>query len=91
MSEDITWRLERIEMLLSKLVEAEPPQEWYDTKTAGEMVGRSAYSVREWCRNGRVHAEKRACGRGAAKEWMISNQELQRVKAEGLLPIKPSR
>ena len=88
MNDDILERLERIELQLDVLVNAKVTQEWYDTKTAAEILDRSAYSVREWCRLGRVRAEKRACGRGAAKEWMISHEELQRIKSEGLLPIK---
>ena len=80
-------KLNRIESRLSDLIEERTFQEWYDTKTAAEILGRSAYSVREWCRLGRVKAEKRACGRGSAKEWMISHEELQRIKAEGLLPL----
>ncbi len=62
-------------------------QEWYDTKATAEILGRSAYSVREWCRLGRVRTKKRRCGRGGAKEWMISHEELERIKSEGLLPL----
>jgi hypothetical protein len=80
-------RLERIELQLDVLVNARATQEWYDTKTVGKILGRSPYSVREWCRLGRVDAEKRVCGRGTAKEWMISHEELERIKAEGLLPV----
>ena len=50
------------------------------------IVERSPYSVREWCRLGRVRAEKRRCGRGTSKEWMISHEELTRIRNEGLLP-----
>lgn len=84
---EILERLDRIEETLAVLVTRQTVQEWYDTKTAAEMLDRSPYSVREWCRLGRVHAEKRRCGRGTAKEWMISHEEIQRFKAEGLLPI----
>ena len=80
-------RLERIESLLTCLVEQQQIQDWYDTKTVAEMIGRSAYRVREWCRLGRIHAEKRSCGRGRNQEWMISHEELMRIKSEGLLPL----
>ena len=79
-------RLERIEIALGMLVGQRQVQDWYDTHTAAEILGRSHYRVREWCREGRVHAEKRACGRGRAKEWMISHEELMRIKSKGLLP-----
>ncbi len=88
MMEVILSHLERIELQLNRLMDERTVQEWYDTKTAGDIFGRSAYSVREWCRLGRVRADKRVCGRGTAKEWMISNTELQRIKAEGLLPLR---
>ena len=68
-------RLQRIESQLDVLVNATPSQEWYDTKTVAEILGRSAYSVREWCRLKRLHAEKRAFGRGSSKDWMISRNE----------------
>ena len=83
---EILARLEKIETVLMTLIEQRQVQDWYDTKTAAEILGKSAYSVREWCRLGRVHAEKRSCGRGTSKEWMISHEELMRIKSEGLLP-----
>jgi hypothetical protein len=91
MNEIILERLERIEAALATLIDQRQVQDWYDTKTAGDILGRSAYSVREWCRLGRVRAEKRSCGRGTSKEWMISHEELMRIKAQGLLPQTPPR
>jgi len=83
---EILERLERIETALSTLIEQRQVQEWYDTQTAAALLGKSAYTVREWCRLGRARAEKRSCGRGTSKEWMISHAELLRIKSEGLLP-----
>ena len=85
---EIIERLERIETALRALTEQRQVQKWYDTATAAKILGKAAYSVREWCRLGRVRAEKRACGRGTSKEWMISHEELMRIKAEGLLPLR---
>ena len=84
---EILVRLEKIEVALLALVGQRQVQDWYDTKTVAEILGKSAYSIREWCRLGRVRAEKRSCGRGTSKEWMISHGELMRIKAEGLLPL----
>ncbi|MCC7086525.1 MAG: hypothetical protein IT427_16120 [Pirellulales bacterium] len=64
-------------------------QDWYDTASAAEQLDRDSYTVREWCRQERCKAEKRNCGRGKSKEWMISHEELMRIKSEGLLPRKP--
>jgi len=84
---EILARLDRIEDTLAVLVQQRMVQDWYDTRTVAEILGRSQYRVREWCRLGRVQAEKRPCGRGTSKEWMISHEELMRIKSEGLLPL----
>jgi hypothetical protein len=79
-------RLERIEAALSSLVEQRVPRGWYSTAEAARVLGRAEFTVREWCRLGRVHAEKRRCGRGRSREWMIAHAELLRIQDEGLLP-----
>ncbi len=84
---EILAHLRRIEQAVGALTEQRQVQDWYDTKTVAEILGKSQYRVREWCRLGRVHAEKRPCGRGNSKEWMMSHDELMRIKGEGLLPL----
>ncbi len=88
---ELQQRLARIEACLKILIEQKRVQEWYDTRTVAAILDRSPYSVREWCRLGRVQAEKRPCGRGTSKEWIISHGELERIKSEGLLPISATR
>lgn len=85
--EEIGERLSRIETLLLTLVNQEPPKEYYSTTEVAEILDRAEFTVREWCRLGRIWAEKRQCGRGTSKEWMISHEELQRIRNEGLLPL----
>jgi hypothetical protein len=60
---------------------------WYSPEEVAEILGKQPYTVREWCRWGRVNARKRPTGRGDAKEWEISHEELERIKSHGLLPI----
>ena len=79
-------RLERIESLLVSLVNDQPEKTYYTTREVAEILGKAEFTVREWCRAGRIWAEKRQCGRGTAKEWMISREELVRIQNEGLLP-----
>ena len=63
-------------------------KDWYTTGEAAESLGRDKYTVREWCREGRIRAEKRQAGRGKAKEWMISHEEVERYRNYGLLPSR---
>jgi len=52
-----------------------------------ELVNREAYTVREWCRLGRVRAEKQHSGRGKYPLWVISHDEVLRYEREGLLEL----
>jgi transposase len=83
---DVMVRLERIERLLSQIIEKPAQREYYSTSEVAEILNRAEFTVREWCRLGRILAEKRRSGRGRSKEWMISHEELSRVQNEGLLP-----
>jgi hypothetical protein len=79
-------RLMRIEAALSDLVNRRLEKEWYTTTEIAEQLGKAEFTVREWCRLGRIHAEKRPCGRGCSQEWIVSHEELRRIRNEGLLP-----
>lgn len=81
-------RLGRMESLLQQLVEQKAVKDWYSTKEVAERLGKAEFTVREWCRNGRLHAEKKGSGRGPHAGWVISHQELLRYQREGLLPVK---
>src|SRR3954447_15111388 len=59
----------------------------YTTAEVAEIVGKAEFTVREWCRRGRMRGEKRACGRGTSGEWVVSHEELTRYRNEGLLPL----
>lgn len=85
---EIVQRLSVLEGLLQKLIDAPIAKEMYTTREAAELLGKAEFTVREWCRLGRVHAEKKKAGRGVASEWIISNTELTRIRNEGLLPVE---
>jgi hypothetical protein len=84
-------RLENIEAMLVVLVERQQVREWYTTQEFAQTVGKAEFTVREWCRLGRVHAEKRMSGRGAFPAWVISHSELLRYQREGLVPCRLTR
>lgn len=87
MSDNILQTLERLEALVMVLVERQTVREWYSTGEFAKLVGKAEFTVREWCRLGRIHAEKRRSGRGAFPAWVISHQELLRYQREGLVPL----
>lgn len=88
MNEIILDRLNNIERMLADLIGAKDlMQEYYSTTDLAKILQKAEWTVREWCRLGRVRASKRRSGRGRAKEWMVSHEELKRIKSEGLLPL----
>jgi hypothetical protein len=62
-------------------------KEWYSTAEVAEELGRAEFTVREWCRQGRVNAQKKGSGRGRYQSWVICHEELLRLRREGLLPL----
>jgi dTDP-glucose pyrophosphorylase len=81
----IEQRLEKIEAMLALMVQQQV-KEWYTTGEFAALVGKAEYTVRQWCRMGRIRAQKKDSGRGKHGGWAISHLELQRVQRAGLLP-----
>jgi Helix-turn-helix domain len=81
-------RLEHIENLLLALYERQQVRDWYTTAQAAQLLGKAEFTVREWCRLGRLKAEKRISGRGAYPAWVISHASLLEYQREGLLPLR---
>ena len=79
-------RLEKIESMLAVLVERQTIKDFYEVEEFARLVGKAAFTVREWARLGRIHAVKRKSGRGASFQWVIGHGELLRYQREGLLP-----
>ena len=87
MSEELLFhRLTKIEERLQELLNEKQQKDFYSTQEVAESLGKAEFTVREWCRLGRIRASKRATGRGRSQEWMVSHDELTRVRNEGLLP-----
>ena len=81
-------RLVRIEGMLTVLVERQQVRDWYTTQEFGESVGKAEFTIREYCRLGRLRAEKRQSGRGSYPQWVLAHSELDRYRRNGLLPIQ---
>ena len=85
---DLYERLVRIEETLQQIAVQRHRKRWYTVAEVATLLGRVEFTVREWCRLGRVKADKRPCGRGVSQEWAISHEELERIENEGLLPLR---
>lgn len=81
-------RLDRIEASLAVLVERQTVRDWYSTVEIAHLLGKAEFTVREWCRQGRIRAEKKGSGRGKYQGWVISHDEMLRIQKEGLLAPK---
>ena len=83
-------RMAAIENTLAELhamvANPEPQRDWYTVAEVAQKLSRADFTVREWARLGRIYASKRACGRGPTQEWIISAEEVERIRNEGLLP-----
>ena len=79
-------RLDRLESMLAMLIERQTVRDWYTTEEVAQLLGKAEFTIREWCRLGRIRAQKRGSGRGPHLAWAISHEELLRYRREGLLP-----
>src|SRR6185437_1294661 len=78
---------EKLDRLLQLVIDQRTIKDWYTVEEAAKILGKAAYTVREWCRDGRVHARKREQPVGLHAEWVISHAEIERYRNEGLLPV----
>jgi len=89
--EQLNERLSAIGQVVAEIHESVtnqvPRKEWYTVGEVAEALGKAEFTVREWCRLGRVYASKRACGRGNSQEWIVADTEIERIRNEGLLPM----
>ena len=78
-------RLEHLESMLNQLINRERVKEYYSTDEIAKLLGKAEFTVREWCRLGRINAQKRQSGRGKFLAWVVSHAEMVRFQREGLL------
>jgi hypothetical protein len=85
-------RLVAIESALAELRDLVTRQQgaksWYATEEIARILGKAEFTVREWCRLGRVQGAKQGSGRGKYQAWVVSHAELLRIQRDGLLPRK---
>lgn len=60
-------------------------KEFYTTAEVAQILGKRPYTVREWCRLGRVRGDKAHSGRGLDEEWRVWHEELMQIQNEGPL------
>jgi hypothetical protein len=79
-----TTRLDRIEILLNKLVAQKTEKEWYTTSELAEALGKSPFTITErYCNAGRIECRKDP----DSGKWLIPGHEFKRlVNGGGLLP-----
>jgi hypothetical protein len=79
-------RLEELRSMVLLLIERQTVKEFYEIEEFAKLVGKSCFTCREWCRLGRIRAEKKLSGRGAYARWVVPHTELLRYQKEGLIP-----
>jgi hypothetical protein len=63
----------------------------YTIEGFGGLVSKKPFTIREWCRLGRINAERIDERAGPHARWRISHAEYLRYQKEGLLPPDSNR
>ena len=87
-SQEITPILQQILTLVTELRQQNLVKDWYSTADFAKLTNKAEFTIREYCRHGRIRAKKQGSGRGRHTSWAISHEELLRYRKEGLLPIQ---
>jgi hypothetical protein len=72
-------RLSDILLRLNQLEGKSAEKPWWSPEYLAASLHRKPFTVREWCRLGRIHAEKDKYSR----LWRVSDKEAQRLIAGG--------
>ncbi len=63
-------------------------KDFYSISEFARLVDREEFTIREWCRCGRITVTMVRSGRDSRREWRISHEELLRYRDSGLLRPK---
>jgi hypothetical protein len=85
---DLLKALDELKSLVAILVSRSGIKTYLSVAEVAHLVGKAPYTVRQWCRLGRLNAEKQLCRRGKHAAYVVSMTELQRYEKEGLLPLR---
>ena len=75
MTEELASRLDRIERLLTSLLNEQPHREFCTVQQAATRLGLASWTVRNRCRLGEILAEKDRGG-----QWLIHQSEIDRLE-----------
>ncbi len=81
-------RLSNIETLLYQLLDRTVVKSHYSVEEFSKLVKKAPFTVRQWCNEGRINAEKTMTQSGSTTRWAISHKEFERYSQEGLLPLE---
>src|SRR5262245_10457580 len=62
-------------------------KETYTISEAAKRLGKSDWTVRQWCNKGQVEGAKKIHGQGRTGEWRIPHDSLLRLQNEGPGPL----
>ena len=79
-------RLDRIESRIEAILLQHNVKDFYTVAEAAAILGKRPFTVRMWCLRHRIVARKADHGRGRSLDWLISHEEIERVRNQGLLP-----
>lgn len=85
---ELAERLAELIALVKAAQNQKPEKDFYSVAETAEILNRSEFQVRHWCKTGRIIAKKRACGHGPHKEWSIPGEEIKAYQSFGLRPPK---
>ena len=85
LGERILRELAEVRALLEGRKAAPQDTDLLTIEEVAEIFGKTAFTVREWCRLDRCHSVK--ANGGSGRQWRITRAEVNRIRTGGLLPL----